>query len=186
MDRDALARRIYDTAHLTGRFLLRSGATSDEYFDKYLFESDPVLLRAIAEAMAPLVPPATDALAGLELGGVPLATALSRETGLSTRFVRKEAKAYGTCRLAEGGDVDGERLVVVEDVVTSGGQVVMSCADLRERGAEIVRVLCVIDREAGGAAALQAEGLDLHALFTMTELVATQPTATQPAGPSSR
>ena len=62
----------------------------------------------------------------------------------------------------------------------------MSCADLRERGAEIVRVLCVIDREAGGAAALQAEGLDLHALFTMTELVATQPTATQPAGPSSR
>ena len=83
-------------------------------------------------------------------------------TGLATRFVRKDAKAYGTCRLAEGGDVDGERLVVVEDVVTSGGQVVMSCADLRERGAEIVRVLCVIDREAGGAAALQAEGLELR------------------------
>ena len=186
MDRDALARRIYDTAHLTGRFLLRSGATSDEYFDKYLFESDPELLRAIADAMAPLVPPSVDALAGLELGGVPLATALSQVTGLPTRFVRKEAKAYGTCRLAEGGDVGGTRLVVVEDVVTSGGQVVMSCADLRERGAEIVRVLCVIDREAGGAAALQAEGLELHALFTMTELTATQPTATQPAGPSSR
>ena len=196
MDRDALARRIYDTAHLTGRFLLRSGATSDEYFDKYLFESDPELLRAIADAMAPLVPPSVDALAGLELGGVPLATALSQVTGLATRFVRKEAKAYGTCRLAEGGDVGGTRLVVVEDVVTSGGQVVMSCADLRERGAEIVRVLCVIDREAGGAAALQAEGLELHALFTMTELTATQPaatqptaaqpTATQPAGPSSR
>src|SRR5947207_1772679 len=131
MDREDLGRRIYETAHLTGRFLLRSGATSEEYFDKYLFESDPVLLRAIAEAMAPLVPSSTDALAGLELGGVPLATALSRETGLATRFVRKEAKAYGTCRLAEGGDVDGERLVVVEDVVTSGGQVVMSCADLR-------------------------------------------------------
>jgi len=191
MDRDALARRIYDTAHLTGRFLLRSGATSDEYFDKYLFESDPVLLRAIAQAMASLVPPSIDALAGLELGGVPLATALSQVTGLATRFVRKDAKAYGTCRLAEGGDVDGERLVVVEDVVTSGGQVVMSCADLRERGAEIACVLCVIDREAGGAAALQAEGLELRALFTMTELTATQPAATQPAatqptGPSSR
>ena len=196
MDRDELARRIYDTAHLTGRFLLRSGATSDEYFDKYLFESDPVLLRAIAQAMASLVPPSVDALAGLELGGVPLATALSQVTGLATRFVRKDAKAYGTCRLAEGGDVDGERLVVVEDVVTSGGQVVMSCADLRERGAEIVCVLCVIDREAGGAAALRAEGLELHALFTMTELTATQPAAaqpaaaqpaaTQPAGPSSR
>ena len=185
MDRDELGRRIYDTAHLTGRFLLRSGATSDEYFDKYRFEADPVLLHAIAEAMAALVPPATDALAGLELGGVPLATALSQVTGLATRFVRKEAKAYGTCRLAEGGDVERERLVVVEDVVTSGGQVVMSCADLRARGAEIVRVLCVIDREAGGAAALQAEGLELHALFTMTELTAFA-AATQPAGPSSR
>ena len=191
MDRDELARRIYDTAHLTGRFLLRSGATSDEYFDKYLFESDPVLLRAIAQAMASLVPPSIDALAGLELGGVPLATALSQVTGLATRFVRKDAKAYGTCRLAEGGDVSGERLVVVEDVVTSGGQVVMSCADLRERGAEIVCVLCVIDREAGAVAALQAEGLELRALFTMTALTAAQPAAaqpaaTQPAGPSSR
>ena len=198
MDRVELGRRIYDTAHLTGRFLLRSGATSDEYFDKYLLEADPALLRAIAEAMEPLVPPAVDALAGLELGGVPLATALSQRTGLATRFVRKEAKAYGTCRLAEGGDVDGLRLVVVEDVVTSGGQVVTSCADLRARGAEIVRVLCVIDREAGGTAALRAEGLDLDALFTMTELqraaaqpaaaqpAATQPAATQPTGPSSR
>jgi orotate phosphoribosyltransferase len=84
--------------------------------------------------------------------------------------VRKEAKTYGTCRLAEGGDVNGERLVVVEDVVTSGGQVVLSCADLREHGAEVGRVLCVIDREAGGADALRAEDLELHALFTMTEL----------------
>jgi orotate phosphoribosyltransferase len=171
MNREALARRIYDVAHLTGSFVLRSGATSDQYFDKYLFESDPPLLRAIAEAMAPLVPPRVDALAGLELGGVPLATALSQVTGLPTRFVRKEAKAYGTCRLAEGGEIDGERLVVVEDVVTSGGQVVMSCADLRKRGAEIARVLCVIDREAGGPAALEAEGLELHALFTMTDLL---------------
>jgi orotate phosphoribosyltransferase len=186
MDGDELGRRIYDTAHLTGRFLLRSGAISDEYFDKYLFEADPALLRAIAEAMAPLVPSAIDALAGLELGGVPLATALSQVTGLPTRFVRKEAKAYGTCRLAEGGDVEGERLVVVEDVVTSGGQVVLSCADLRERGADIARVLCVIDREAGGAAALQADGLELHALFTMSELTATPPAVTRPTDASSR
>jgi orotate phosphoribosyltransferase len=170
MDRPALARRIYDTAHLTGEFRLRSGVTSNEYFDKYLFESDPSLLRAIAEELAPLVPTGVDAVAGLELGGVPLATALSQVTGLPTRFVRKEPKTYGTCRLAEGGDVDGERLVVVEDVVTSGGQVVMSCRQLRERGAAIVRVLCVIDREAGGADALRAEGLQLHALFTMAAL----------------
>jgi orotate phosphoribosyltransferase len=170
MERAELARRIYDIAHLTGRFVLRSGATSDEYFDKYRFEADPALLRAIAEAMAPLVPHGVDALAGLELGGVPLAVALSQVTGLPTLFVRKEAKTYGTCRFAEGGEVEGRRLVVVEDVVTSGGQVLLSCADLRGAGAKIERVVCVIDREAGGADALRADGLDLHALFTMTDL----------------
>ncbi|MGH9032631.1 MAG: orotate phosphoribosyltransferase, partial [Acidimicrobiia bacterium] len=121
MERQELARTIYDRTHLTGEFTLRSGATSTEYFDKYLFESDPVLLRAIAEALAPMVPPGTEALAGLELGGVPLATSLSQVTGVPALFVRKEAKTYGTCRLAEGGAVDGRRLTVVEDVVTSGG-----------------------------------------------------------------
>jgi orotate phosphoribosyltransferase len=165
-----LARRIYDVAHLTGQFTLRSGATSTEYFDKYRFESDPLLLRDIAAAMARLLPADVDALAGLELGGVPLATALSFETGLPARFVRKEAKTYGTCQLAEGGDVDGMRLVVVEDVVTSGGQVIASSADLRGLGAKVETVLCVIDREAGGAEKLAAEGLELRPLFRMSEL----------------
>ena len=102
----SLAARVYDIAHLTGTFTLRSGTTSTEYFDKYRFEADPALLRDIAAAMAPLVPDGIDALAGLELGGVPIATALSLETGLPARFVRKEAKTYGTCQLAEGGDID--------------------------------------------------------------------------------
>ena len=171
MQRRELAHRIYDVAHLTGTFTLRSGATSTEYFDKYRFESDPVLLRAIAEALAPLVPPSTDALAGLELGGVPIATALSQVTGLPTLFVRKQAKTYGTCRLAEGAAAEGSRLTVVEDVVTSGGQVIESCAELRRLGASIERVLCVIDRQAGGAEKLAAHGLELAALFRMDELV---------------
>ena len=110
---------------------------SDEYFDKYRFESDPLLLREIAEALAPLVPDGTEVLAGLELGGVPLAVALSQVTGLPTLFVRKEAKTYGTCQLAEGGEIDGKQVTVVEDVVTSGGQVVLSCGDLRDRGAVV-------------------------------------------------
>jgi orotate phosphoribosyltransferase len=170
MDRTELARRVFDAAHLTGSFTLRSGATSTEYFDKYRFEADPVLLADIAAAMAPLVPQETEALAGLELGGVPLATALSLATGIPARFVRKQAKTYGTCQLAEGGDVDGRRMTVVEDVVTSGGQVVESCRDLRALGVTVLRVVCVIDREAGGAAALEAEGLELAALFSMGEL----------------
>jgi orotate phosphoribosyltransferase len=165
-----LARRVHQVAHLTGSFRLRSGQTSTEYFDKYLFESDPALLRDIAEALAPLVPADAEALAGLELGGIPVATLLSQVTGLPALFVRKKAKDYGTCRLAEGGDVAGRRLVVVEDVVTTGGQVLESCAELRALGADVDTVVCVIDREAGGTEAFAAQGLTLRALFTMTEL----------------
>jgi orotate phosphoribosyltransferase len=170
MDRDGLARAIYERTHLTGEFLLRSGATSNEYFDKYLFESDPELLRTIGEALVTLLPASTDALAGLELGGVPLATMVSQLTGLPALFVRKEAKAYGTRRLAEGGEVDGRRLTVIEDVVTSGGQVVASCGDLRDRGAIVEHAVCVIDRESGGAKNLADIDVELRALFTMTEL----------------
>jgi orotate phosphoribosyltransferase len=170
MDRDGLARTIYERTHLTGEFLLRSGAKSTEYFDKYLFESDPELLRTIGDALVPLLPTGTEALAGLELGGVPLATIVSQLTGLPALFVRKEAKSYGTCRLAEGGDVGGRRLTVVEDVVTSGGQVVASCGDLRDRGAIVEHAVCVIDRESGGAKNLTDIDVELHALFTMSEL----------------
>jgi orotate phosphoribosyltransferase len=175
VNRDELARRIYKVSHLTGEFTLRSGATSSEYFDKYLFESDPALIRALAEALAPLVPEGTDALAGLELGGVPLATMLSQVTGLPALFVRKEAKTYGTCRLAEGGELEGRRLTVVEDVVTSGGQVVASCTDLRDRGATVEHALCVIDRQSGGPEALKDIGVELRPLFTMEELEAAAP-----------
>jgi orotate phosphoribosyltransferase len=171
MDRDSLARTIFDRTHLTGEFVLRSGAVSNEYFDKYLFESDPVLLRAVAEALVPLVPPRTDALAGLELGGIPLATVLSQLTGLPVLFVRKEAKTYGTRRLAEGGDVEGRRLTIVEDVVSSGGQVIRSERDLRARGATVEHVVIVIDRRAPEhARALADAGLEVHALFTIDEL----------------
>jgi orotate phosphoribosyltransferase len=168
--RSRLARRIYESSHLTGEFLLRSGVVSHEYFDKYLFEADPVLLREIAEGMRALVPPEAEALAGLEMGGIPLATMLSQVTGLPALFVRKAAKPYGTRKLAEGGPVAGRRLVIVEDVVTSGGQILESAKALREEGAQIARVVCVVDRESGGRENLAAEGLELHPLFTMSEL----------------
>ena len=174
MDRHRLAAAIYDRAHLTGTFLLRSGATSSEYFDKYLFESDPELLVSIAEALVPLIPDDTEVLAGLELGGVPLAVVLGQITGLNVLFVRKKAKDYGTRRLAEGGEVAGKKLLIVEDVVTSGGQVVLSTRDLRELGAVVDSAVCVIDREAGGTDALAAEGVALAALFTMEELKRSQ------------
>ncbi len=170
MDRSELGRRIYQTSHLIGEFRLRSGAIASEYFDKYRFEAHPELLRAIGEALEPLVPRDADGLAGLELGGVPLAVMLSQLTGLPTYFVRKQAKSYGTRKLAEGGDLDGRRLVVVEDVITTGGAVLTSCHDLGEGGAKVSDVVCVIDREAGGPEQLQSAGLRLHALFRMSEL----------------
>ena len=172
MDRHTLAATVHARAHLTGEFLLRSGAVSHEYFDKYRFEADPALLRSLAEALVPLVPDGTEVLAGLELGGVPLAVMLSQVTGIPAAFVRKEAKAYGTRRLAEGADVDGKRVLVVEDVVTSGGQVVASTNDLRAAGAEVEYALCVIDRQAGGPDALAEAGVALRSLFTMEQLKA--------------
>jgi orotate phosphoribosyltransferase len=170
MDRRQLAAAIFARSHLTGEFVLRSGQTSHEYFDKYRFEADPQLLRAIAQALAPSLPPDTEVLAGLELGGVPLAVMLGQVTGLPTTFVRKAAKPYGTRRVAEGSDVDGARVVVIEDVVTSGGQVIASTEDLRELGAIVEHALCVIDREAGGADALAEAGIVLRPLFTMSQL----------------
>jgi len=168
---DELATTVRDVAHLTGSFVLRSGVTATDYFDKYQFEARPDLLRRIAARLAPLVPPGTEVLAGLELGGIPVATALSLECGLPAAFVRKQAKPYGTRRLAEGTDVAGRRVLVVEDVVTSGGQVLLSTADLRGLDAKVSDVLCVIDRSGGAAAAAFAdEGLTLHALFTAADL----------------
>ena len=164
-----LARRVGKACRLTGTFTLRSGQVSTTYFDKYLFEADPSLLAAVAQAVVPLIPAETEVLAGLELGGVPVATALSLTTGLPVAFVRKEAKRYGTAKLAEGADIDGRRVLIVEDIVTTGGQVVLSARDLQERGALLVAALCVIDRS-GGAHQLADAGLELLSLFTAEDL----------------
>jgi orotate phosphoribosyltransferase len=165
-----LAARVFAASHLTGTFVLRSGRKADHYFDKYRFESDPALLADIVAALVPLVPPAVEGLAGLELGGVPLATMLSSVTGLPAYFVRKEPKKYGTEKVCEGGDVEGRRLLIIEDVVTTGGQMVLSAQDLRAEGAIVEHAVCVIDREGGGADVVGAEGIELRALFTMRDL----------------
>ncbi len=175
MNHEALAAQISAVAQLRGEFLLRSGLTADTYFDKYQFESDPGLLRSVAEQMVPLLPTDTEMLAGLELGGVPIATALSLQTGLPAVFVRKKAKEYGTAKLAEGPSIDGKRLTIIEDVITTGGQVVLSTKDLRGRGAIVATTLCVIDREQGGVEGMAEIGIELRSLFTRTQLEAAAP-----------
>jgi len=172
MKRDDLAVQIYNSSHITGEFVLRSGKRSNEYFDKYRFESRPEVLRYIAKQMVHLLPDEFDYLAGLEMGGIPIATALSLQTGKPLVFVRKQAKEYGTCQFIEGADIKGKRLVIVEDVVTSGGQIVTSTNELRAAGAIIDTAVCVIDRESGGVENLDRIKLKLHSLFSMSELKA--------------
>jgi orotate phosphoribosyltransferase len=166
---DDVAQRVGAACRLTGTFTLRSGQTSTTYFDKYRFEADPGLLAAVVERAVPLIPDGTEVLAGLELGGVPIATALSLATGLPAAFVRKAAKAYGTARLAEGAEVDGRRTLIVEDVITTGGQVVASATELRARGADLLGVLCVIDRSEGRHQLADAD-LPLWSVFRAEDL----------------
>ncbi|MCJ8276462.1 MAG: orotate phosphoribosyltransferase, partial [Bdellovibrionales bacterium] len=108
MDKAQLAKEVFNVAHLTGEFLLRSGKVSNEYFDKYQFSARPKLLKAIAQQMIPLLPDNFDLLGAMEMGGIPLASAISLETGKEIVFIRKEAKKYGTSKFAEGPDVEGK------------------------------------------------------------------------------
>ena len=170
MGNQALAKAIFAASHLTGTFRLRSGIEATEYFDKYLFESNPQLLVWIASEMAKLVPADTEILAGLEMGGIPVVTALSRETGIPAAFVRKERKTYGTCKIAEGPELSGKRVTVVEDVVTKGGAVVDAVKNLRDDGAIVAIALCVVDREQGGREALTEVEMELRSLFTADAL----------------
>jgi orotate phosphoribosyltransferase len=169
-DLAALGQDIVAASYLEGDFLLSSGARSRYYLDKYLFETQPDLLRRIAGALASCLPPGTDRLAGTELGAVALATAVSLETGLPFVIVRKETKGYSTGKAIEGRLADGESVVVVEDVVTSGAQAIRAADRVREAGARVAAILAVVDREEGGREAVQRAGYELITLFERRSL----------------
>jgi len=170
IDRDTLAENIVTASRITGEFVLRSGAVSDVYFDKYRFESDPVLLKQIAVSMSEMIPDGTQRLIGLEMGGIPLATAISLETGIKSGFCRKAAKEYGTALQVEGGVEPGERVTIIEDVITSGGAAIDAIHALKELGVEILGLIGVVDREAGGGEKFAELDVPFTALFTKTEL----------------
>jgi orotate phosphoribosyltransferase len=170
MDKAQLAKRVVEVALLRGEFKLRSGQVSNVYFDKYQFEARPELLREIARQLAPLVPAGTEVLAGLELGGVPIATALSFELGLPVAFVRKERKTYGTCLIAEGAKLRDKRVCIVEDVITTGGAVRDATTALREAGATVDLVVCAIDRSPAGTNPLADVALEVRAVLTKADL----------------
>lgn len=169
-DRAKLARRIADVATLEGEFLLRSGQTTNRYFDKYRFEGKPALLKPLASAMASLIPADTEILAGLELGGVPLVTAISLETGLPAAFVRKQAKTYGTCRAIEGQDIANRRITFVEDVITTGGAVSDAHQLALEAKANVLAVVCAIWRGDGTPAIRNLPDLPVIPALTRADL----------------
>ena len=170
MQKSELGSAIVRTAKLKGQFELRSGQISDTYFDKYRFEADPDLLDVISDHLLPLIPQGTEVLAGLELGGIPLATALSLKSGIPQVFVRKERKKYGTKKLAEGPEFDGKRVTIVEDIISTGGAVKDGTKELRADGAIVASVLCVILRAEETPEGLLELGLNVTPLYKLSEL----------------
>lgn len=173
MKRSELARRLREVAYLEGDFVLRSGKRSSVYLDKYRFSTRPDVLEPVGQALAATateVAPAAVRLAGPELGAVPLATAASLAGGLPFVIVRSAAKDYGTAQQIEGTFVAGERVCLLEDVVTTGGAALEAIDALREAGLVCEHAVCVVDRQQGGAAAFEAAGVELRSLFTIDEI----------------
>lgn len=170
MDKQELGRKLLEVAYLEGDFVLRSGKHSKYYLDKYLFETRPDVLAPVAEAMAALLPEGTRKLAGPELGAVPLTTAIALKTGLPFVIVRKGEKGYGTSKVFEGQLAEGESVVMIEDVMTTGGAAIEAAEKLRAMGVTVLKVLGVLDREEGAAENFAKAGLPYEALFTRTSL----------------
>ena len=168
--RQELGRDLVSAAYLRGDFVLSSGMRSSFYFDKYLFETKPGILRRVSNLLAEEIPPGIDRIAGTELGAVALAVALSLEMGLPFVIARKAPKGYSTSRAVEGELYPGERVVVVEDVISTGAQAILAANRLKEAGGEVVKVVAVIDREQGGLPAIAAAGYECSALFSLSEL----------------
>ncbi len=176
MDKGSLGKLLLSVSYLEGDFILRSGKRSRYYLDKYLFETDPRVLKGIVQHMGALITAraqsagAYQRLAAPELGAVALGAGLSLELGLPLLIVRKQAKDYGTAKAMEGAFRPGERVAVVEDIVTSGGAALMAVEALRAAELQVSDLYCVVDREEGGRDSAAAAGVELHPLFTATEL----------------
>ena len=185
MKRDELAAAIREAAYLEGDFLLRSGRRSSYYLDKYRFETRPELLQPLGEQLAALVAehePEAVRLAAPELGAVAIAAATSLVAQRPFVIVRKEAKDYGTANRLEGAFEPGERVCLIEDVVTSGGAAVDALDALREAGLHCSTVVCVVDREEGGADGLARRAAKLVSLFKAGELASAPKSAAKPHG----
>ena len=170
VSREELARRIAEVALLRGQFTLRSGKVSNYYLDKYMFATRPEILRALAALIDDRVPDRATLLAGAELGGIPLAVAASLATDLPCIFIRQARKDYGTSRRVEGALSPTDAVVLLEDVATTGGQVLEAARVIEEVGAEVIGVIATIDRLEGARENVESAGYEFDALFTSADL----------------
>jgi len=161
---------IMKAAYLEGDFVLRSGKRSKYYLDKYLFETEPHILCELGRLLAARCSDRTQRIAGAELGAVPLAAATSMAAGKPFVIVRNAKKDYGTSKQLEGRLDAGDVVLLVEDVVTTGGQLLEAARALVDAGAEVERIVAVIDREQGAREHIEGAGWRFDALFTKTEL----------------
>ena len=167
---DELGRDIVKASYLKGDFVLRSGKHSNRYFDKFLFETDPALLRRLGRHLAELVPADTQLLAAPELGAVLLGGAVSMQMGLPLVLVRKEPKEYGTAKQIEGRFEPAQRVTVIEDVVTTGGDSLRTVEVLRNARLEVIHLAVVLDRGEGGAENIGQAGVPYSPLFRISDL----------------
>jgi orotate phosphoribosyltransferase len=170
MTRQQLANRIAEVSLLRGEFILRSGRKSNYYLDKYRFETQPDVLLELGKLLAQKVTEKVDRIAGAELGAVPLAAATAMACGKPFVIVRNQKKDYGTSKLVEGVLNAGETVLIVEDVLTTGGQVLEAAKSLKDAGAKIDRIVAVIDRMEGARQNIESAGYVFEALFTTADL----------------
>lgn len=155
-----------------GDFTLRSGQRSPIYIDLRLLISHPNVLRDVARAYAQLLRPLVfDRLAAIPYTGLPIGTAVSLELGCPLLYSRKEVKVYGTRQAVEGESRQGERVVVLDDLITTGASKLEAIAPLEELGLHVEDVVVLIDREQGGREYLEERGYRLHAIFSLGEML---------------
>ena len=170
MTRTELIKRIKETAYLEGDFVLRSGKRSKYYLDKYLFETCPDILKALGEEFAKYVAKDITLIAGAELGGVALAAVTAIASGKNWIIVRNRKKGYGTGKIIEGTLKPGDVVLLVEDIATTGGQVLEAAKVITDAGARVKKIVAVIDRKQGAQENITSAGYTFESILTKDDL----------------
>jgi len=168
--RNELIQRIKETAYLEGDFTLRSGKKSKYYLDKYLFETCPDILQALGKEFAKYITDDVTLIAGAELGGVALAAVTAMESGKNWIIIRNSKKGYGTGKMVEGVLKENDVVLLVEDIATTGGQVIEAAKIIAEAGAKVKKIVCVIDRKQGAPENITQAGFDFDSILTKDDL----------------